>query len=126
MTPARVVLACALGSLAGCIIPTPGWRDPAHRTNTAPPREFAVEIGKTSREEVLLALGEPDWNSPFGGGFLYVGAFVDLLIVLAGQGGGGIIPLGHHQVLAIDFREDGTVKRATTHSPSGVVQMDNR
>jgi outer membrane protein assembly factor BamE (lipoprotein component of BamABCDE complex) len=121
-----VLLAGVAWSLCGCIlIPTPGLHDPTHRTNTSPSK-FQVEIGKTTREEVLLALGEPDWHSPFGGGFLYVGAYVDVIIILAGQGGGVVIPLGHHQVLAVDFTENGLVKRASTTSPSGAVQLENR
>jgi hypothetical protein len=108
------------------VIPTPGMHDPTHRTNTSPPRNFTVEIGATTREEVLLELGEPDWHSPFGGGFLYVGAFVEVIIILAGQGGGAVIPLGHHRILAIDFGANGSVKRAATHSPAGAVQRENR
>jgi hypothetical protein len=126
MTPRRVLVVLGFWALPGCILPTPGLKDPTHRTNTPDAGSFPVEIGRTTREDILLALGEPDWNTPFGGGVLYVSAFVDVLILVAGQGGGFIVPIGHHRMLAIDFGEDGRVKRVSTRSPGGLVKFENR
>ena len=126
MTPRRALVLLGLWALPGCIVPTPGLKDPTHRSNTPPEGALAVEIGRTCREDILLALGEPDWSTPFGGEVLYVSAFVDFLIVIAGQGGGIIVPIGRHRMLAIDFGEDGRVKRVSTRSPGGLVEFEKR
>lgn len=124
MSPVRAWIPIAWIGFSGCIVPTPGLLDTTHRTNTSP-LELVVEIGCTTREEVLLALGEPDWSSPYGGGVLYVAAYVDLVIVLVGQYGGAVIPVGHHRIVSIDFDPEGYVKRLTTNSPPALIGMYN-
>ncbi|MBI3854301.1 MAG: hypothetical protein HY293_01275 [Planctomycetes bacterium] len=107
-----------LGSLAplltGClIIPTPGWRVPSHRYNSSPVQDITIETCSTTREDVLLALGEPDWSTPYGGAFLYVGAFIDALFILASSQSAVVIPIGHYTELLVEFAEDGRVSRVS-------------
>jgi hypothetical protein len=112
VNPVRALLVgLATLLLTGCVIPTPGLRDGGHRSNTAPVKEFSIEIGVTTREDVLLALGEPDWNTPYGGCILYISGYVHVLVAIGGYGSAVIIPVGHHRFILVQFSEDGRVKR---------------
>jgi hypothetical protein len=46
--------------LAGCAIPIPSSYDSESRENVAEAAPVAIEVGATTREDVLMLLGEPD------------------------------------------------------------------
>ena len=63
--------------------------------------------GHTTKEEVFLALGEPDEVSPDGSSFVYRWAKVKLLIV--GPSYGGPVEMGKKYKLIITFDEHRVV-----------------
>lgn len=107
MTPLRVSFyLLLLAACPGClIVPTPHYDSDAIQTrrNVTPKTGDAITDGVTTREEVLLMLGEPDASLYGGRRFVYLWAkVVGLWFVAAGcEGDVGEIPRGY--VLEIDF-----------------------
>ena len=92
---------------AGCIvIPTPEFNSGSARANLGKQTPLAFEPGKTTRTEVILALGEPDAVSPDERqlayrsqkvcGFWFVGAYY--------SGSGGAIEKDRYLVFDFDAR----------------------
>jgi outer membrane protein assembly factor BamE (lipoprotein component of BamABCDE complex) len=93
-------------SLAGClIIPTDYYTD-SSRQNTAEKPPETIIPGKTSREEVLLNLGEPDESSSDETELWYDAEKVKAWLIV-GESGGNII---RHYLLVIRFDRNGVVE----------------
>ena len=103
---------------AGCIIiPIPIPEHAADYSDRAPIGEESLgflEVGSTKREEVLLALGIPEWTPEFEGAFHYrwktkYGTVV--FILLLGSGGDRKYTSYKGYQLVIEFDDTGIVKR---------------
>ncbi len=114
---AACMLACAW--LAGCVIPipTPAGDNPASRNNIGDAVPAFIAVGRTTRADVLLALGEPDLASQHGQLYTYVRVSSEggvVLMVGAGMGAGGAIGSESmlYRFLTITFDKGGVVASA--------------
>lgn len=79
--------------LAGCLIIPTDYHAVGSRHNLTTQSTNLFRIGLTTQEEVLLALGEPDYVSDDGQRFGYTWSKVKaILIVISTSGGGGEFP----------------------------------
>jgi outer membrane protein assembly factor BamE (lipoprotein component of BamABCDE complex) len=103
-------------TLAGCPVPmTPGDFS-GSRLNVGDRVPDFIVVGRTTREEVLLALGEPDGISEHSEWFVYLRTASTggmAFVVAAGGGVGGAFIGGiSARRLVIHFDDDGVVKSA--------------
>jgi len=92
--------------VTGClIIPTDYYTDSSRQNTTEKPPETIIP-GKTSREDVLLRLGEPDGASPDETELWYDAEKVKAWLIV-GRSGDEII---RHYLLIIRFDRDGIVE----------------
>jgi hypothetical protein len=113
------ILAAAL-VLAGCPIPLPAGYEASSRENlSAEPLDW-LTVGATTREDVLLRLGEADGEAPDGSWLAYGSAYSKggVLFVLAA--GGGAAGAGGERVeyrrLVMSFDEGGVLSAVDTVS----------
>ena len=105
----------------GCVlIPTPAYKSDVlpTRQNLSPKDAQQIKTGVTSREEVLLRLGEPDATFGEGRRFVYLwGDIVAWFFVGAGYSGtGGEVSRG--SMLEVDFDPSGIVCRREVRTPT--------
>ena len=81
------VLCCAV--LAGCLIIPVDYHAAGSRHNVTLKSTNALHLGATTREDVLLALGEPDFVSEDGRRFGYLWTKVKAIWIVASTSGGG-------------------------------------
>lgn len=81
------VLCCIV--LAGCIIIPVDYHAKGSRQNVTMESTNALHLSATTREDVLLKLGEPDFVSEDGQRFGYLWTKVKVIWAVAGMGGGG-------------------------------------
>ena len=91
----------------GCLIIPVDYDDPATRHNVSAESATRFQPGVTSREEVLLALGEPDHASDDGRRLGYAWTKVKALIIVASYGGGGSAELKRSYILELNFDPAG-------------------
>jgi hypothetical protein len=109
----------SLGTLAllgctGCLI----WPFPTGELLTGRGRihsEYVapLEVGKATREDVLLRLGEPDEVLDGGGTYVYRWTEVRGYLVLGGYGSAAAIPFPGHRDLRLEFDAKGRLTRKT-------------
>lgn len=108
-----------LAGSTGCLIwpfPTGGLLSGRGRIRPADTAPFRV--GSTTREEVLLRLGEPD--AVEGGGQLLVYRWTEARGFFALTGGGGqalVIPFPGHRQVRFHFDEKARLERVETGVP---------
>lgn len=95
-TPLRpgIVIAAMLTAvvalvLTGCLIIPTDYHTPASRHNLTVQSTNLFRIGLTTQEEVLLALGEPDYVSDDGQRLGYTWSKVKAILIVASTSGGG-------------------------------------
>jgi hypothetical protein len=105
--PLRVLAAILMLVPAGCIIPTPGLNSGAARRNIGKQTPGQFQPGKTTRAELMLALGEPDAVSPDERKLAYRSEKIAaIFLVGAGySGGGGSIERDEYLVFEFDARD---------------------
>ena len=81
------VLCCVV--LAGCLVIPVDYHATGSRHNITPQSTNTLRIGMTTREDVLLALGEPDFVSEDGRRFGYLWTKVKAIWAVASYGGSG-------------------------------------
>lgn len=93
----------------GCLpVPVPfTWYGKQSRTNVSEETALTIIPGHTTKEEVFLALGEPDEVSPDGNSFAYHWAKVKFLLLPAMSY--TALPVGKKYKLLITFDEHGVV-----------------
>ena len=90
----------------GCPVPVPmTWCGAHSRTNVNEETALTIIPGQTTKQEVFLALGEPDEVSPDGKTLAYRWAKVKLLLLF----GRGALPVGKKYKLLITFDEHGVI-----------------
>jgi hypothetical protein len=106
-------MAVVIGMLAiisGCLLIPVDYHTPGSRHNISPDVRSKLVPGVTSKEEVLLMLGEPDYVSEDGQDLGYAWSKVKLIVVVAAPGGGGDIgEWGKDYVLHIVFDANNRV-----------------
>jgi hypothetical protein len=112
------ILAALLGAVGllgtGCVLPIPTNRLPdCSRKDIRPETINDLVAGETTREEVLLRLGEPDVWSDDASQYRYHWERVkwDILWAIGGYGGGaaGDIPVNKNYNLTVTFDTDGVM-----------------
>jgi hypothetical protein len=111
-----MALATGMTLLAGCIIPT-DYHAPGSRQNVDPKTPANFAVGVTTKEEVLLKLGEPDFASEDGQRLGYAWTQVKALW-FAGygySGGGGAIEKNYLLEIAFDEKDTVSTARVIQH-----------
>lgn len=96
----------AAGSLAGCLIIPTDYYVKSSRKNTSEEPPETVVAGKTTREEVLLNLGEPDAVSPDETEIWYDAEKVKAWLIMGDRGGEVV----RHYLSVILFNRNGIVE----------------
>lgn len=115
--PLQVLAALLMLVSAGCIIPTPGLNSGAARRNIRKETEGQFQPGRTTRAEVMLALGEPDAVSPDERRLAYRSEKVAAIVLVgAGYSGGGrSIEKDEYLVFEFDRRDRLLKTQRSTH-----------
>jgi hypothetical protein len=74
-----------------------------------------LQAGVSTKEDVLLLLGEPDYCSEDGQTIGYSWTKVGFLLIVGTQGGGGETEIGKNYVLEIAFDASNRVTRTELH-----------
>ena len=108
-TLTRCVGFCAtLGAIcAGCVIIPTDYHTPDSRTNVREETTITIIPGQTTKEDIFLALGEPDEVSPDGRQLAY--HWTKVKVFLAAFGGRGSEEFKKEYYLIITFDERGAV-----------------
>ena len=85
------------------------------RTNVREETTTTIIPGQTTKEDVFLALGEPDEVSPDGSRLVYRWTKVKLVLIIVGPGGGASIPITKGYKLIITLDERGVVLHREFH-----------
>jgi hypothetical protein len=115
-------LAC-LGVLVfvpGCVIvPTFGYKSDnlPTRQNVSAADSKRIVPSVTTREEVLLRLGEPDASFEKGARFVYLWADVGAVLVAGAGYSGGAMELSSGHAIEIAFGPDGVVSDCRVNQP---------
>lgn len=121
--------ALAVLALAGCVmLPLPQGNGPVTEgREIAAERSATIELGRTTRPEVLERLGEPTATWEARRLFVYAWDRVHwkLLVILAGPAtaAGGIFDLPTHYMLLVQFDADGRVSRAERCERPGLTRF---
>jgi len=103
--------AALLGSL-GCLVwPFPTGDLLAGRGRIQKEYLAPLEIGKATREDVLLRLGEPDEVLDNGAVYIYRWTEVRGFLALFGQSNAVVIPFPGHRELRVEFDAESRLKR---------------
>lgn len=92
--------------LAGCLIIPTDYYTAHSRENTGEKPQESIIPGTTTRQEVLLKLGEPDEISPDETELWYDAEKVKALVIVGDRGGAIIL----HYLLIIRFDKNGVVE----------------
>lgn len=111
--PTRLVLgALVLSSQIGCLIwPFPTGHLLAGRGRISPHYAESLKVGQSTREDVLLHLGEPDEVLEGGKVFIYRWTEARGFFAMAASGSGVAIPFPGHRALRLEFDADARLVR---------------
>ena len=123
MVPARIrryirtgALLAVVASTAGCPIPLPSGYTTSSRENISAEVTVQLEAGVTTREAVLLLLGEPDGTGPddawLAYGSVYGEGGVVFVICAGGNCGGTGSEKMEYRRLVVSFDEHGLMTNA--------------
>ena len=106
LLPGRLGLCVILGAMcAGCIIIPTDYYHSDSRRNVRDETTTAIIPGQTTKEDLFLALGEPDEVSPDGSRLVYRWVKVKAIWAAGshyGGGGGGEIPKEYQHIITFD------------------------
>ena len=103
------ITAASLALLTGCLIIPVDYYDAGVRHNIDAKAQSDLQPGVTTKEEVLLKLGEPDFASDDGLRVGYAWTKVKALVIVASYGGGGEAEIKRGYLLEVSFDPDGRV-----------------
>jgi hypothetical protein len=101
-----------LAGASGCVLPVPHYGAPSTdrlRQNVVQELRRFPEPGVSTREDVLIRLGEPDRAETDEGRFFYEWNRIVLVWGIGGYFGGMLGWVTQHQQLAVDFDAEGIV-----------------
>lgn len=117
----------ALSLQTGCLIwPFPTGDMLAGRGRITPQYVSSLQVGRSTREDVLLHLGEPDEVVDGGRTLVYRWTEVRGFLAAGGYGGAVAIPFSGHRALRLEFGPDARLarlafERGAPGSPAGPV-----
>lgn len=116
MYVASGLLLASVVLMAGCPIPLPSGYNASSRENISTETAMRLETGLTTREEVLLALGEPDAAGPgdswLAYGSVYGKGGVVFVLCAGGSCGGAGGEKMEYRRLVVTFDEQGVMANA--------------
>ena len=114
---ATVIVSGQLLVLAGCVvIPIPvAYHGSGSRMNVNQATQSRLQAGVSTKEDVLLLLGEPDYCSEDGQTIGYSWTKVGVLLLIATSGAGGEAEIGKNYALEIAFDARNRVTRTKLH-----------
>lgn len=110
--PGLMAMTAALILLGGCLIIPVDYHTPGSRHNVTRQTTNVFQIGISTREDILLALGEPDFASEDGQRIGYNWSKVEVLLLVASYGGsGGGAEFVHSYLIEASFDPSNRVSR---------------
>ena len=107
-----VAMTAGLLLLGGCLIIPVNYHTPGSRHNVSGQTTNLFQIGISTREDILLALGEPDFASADGQRLGYRWSKVEALLIVASYGGAGSgAELVHSYLIEASFDPSNRVSR---------------
>lgn len=108
-----VLVATAMLASMGCLIwPFPTGDLLSGRGRIQPEYSAPLEIGKATRDDVLLRLGEPDEVLNAGAVYIYRWTEARGFIAFGGYGGAVAIPFPGHRHLRLEFNAESRLTQA--------------
>jgi len=104
-----------LVALAGCVVLPVDYHASGSRMNVNQATESHLQPGVSTKEDVLLLLGEPDFCSEDGQTIGYSWTKVGVLWIVGTRYGGGEGEIGKNYVLEIVFDASNRVARTELH-----------
>ena len=104
-----------LVALAGCVVVPVDYHASGSRMNVSQATESLLQPGVSTKEDVLLLLGEPDFCAEDGQTIGYSWTKVGVLWVVGTQYGGDEGKIGKNYVLAIAFDASNRVASTELH-----------
>ncbi len=108
-----IVLWISMGILIllinGCLVIPVNYHAGGSRKNIDMHAADSIGVGKTTRREVLLSLGEPEYRSNDGSHIGYAWTKVRALLIWGGYYAAGVEEITNNHVLEIRFDEAGVV-----------------
>jgi len=115
-----VTASTALLVSTGCLIwPFPTGSLLSGRGRIQPDYTAPLEIGKATREDVLLRLGEPDVVLDNGAVYIYRWTEVRGFFALFGQNNAVVIPFPGHRGLRLEFDAESRLRGVMFGLPEG-------
>lgn len=106
---AALLAFCVSALFVGCLIIPVDYHATGSRRNITWAATNAVQTGLSTRENVLFALGEPDFVSEDGGRVGYFWSKVKLIWAIAGYGGGAGGEIVRHYLIEVSFDSSNRV-----------------
>ena len=106
----------ALAALAGCLVVPVDYHAAGSRHNVTPQTAVQLQPGVTTKEEVLLWLGEPDYCAEDGRWLAYAWTKVGAVVVVGGGGSAAAGEIGRSHHLAIMFDAGNRVEKVEARS----------
>jgi hypothetical protein len=104
-------LAAAAGLVAGCLVIPVDYYEAGSRHNLSTKTGNTLTTGLTTKEEIFLSLGEPDYASEDGRRLGYAWTKVKAVWVIAGQGSAAAGEIQRSYVLVATFDDSNRVFR---------------
>jgi len=104
----RLLMMGAVVLVSGClIIPVPEYKAGGSRGNINEETTAQFQIGVTTKEDVILLLGEPDYSSEDGRRLGYSWGRVKAWLFVGGPGAGAAGEISREYFLSLVFDEEG-------------------
>jgi len=121
-----LVMAASLGLLAGCLIIPVDYHAAGSRRNINPKTAGSFELGVTTKMEVLLAFGEPDFVSEDGERLGYAWSKVKAVWVVVGNSSAAGGEIQRSYVLEASFDASNRASRVRLLKEWGQAVTPNR
>jgi outer membrane protein assembly factor BamE (lipoprotein component of BamABCDE complex) len=108
-------VAIATFSLSGCLIIPTDFYASYSRQNVAEESPAVIVVGKTSREAVLLSLGEPDSASADETELWYIASKITALVIVGDRGG----EIQQSHIHAVHFDRNGLAESLQHFNTAG-------
>lgn len=106
-----VLAVSAWVTLAGCLVVPVDYHAAGSRQNITTKTAQQLRPGTTTKEEILLQLGEPDYTSEDGRTLAYAWTKVGALVIVGGYGSAAAAEVGKSHHLVITFDDNNRVSQ---------------
>lgn len=103
----------------GCVVIPVDYYQAGSRQNLTPRTLQQIQVGNTTKTEVLLTLGEPDFVSESEDRLGYAWSKVKALVFVGGYGAAAMGEAARNYVLVIAFDESGRAVEVDLHKNWG-------